>query len=82
MCVLFKKKKDFHMTLNLFVAFFCSDVFLRIERISASFYQMVCIYKRTVFFFSQHATQLGFFGSFGSLECRWCKREKRRGVKV
>lgn len=79
--VSFKKDFLFHMTPNLFVVFFWSDVFLRIERVSASFYQMVCIYKRTVclFFFSACNTQLGFFGSFGSLECRWCKREKRRG---
>lgn len=41
----------FHMTANLVAAFFSSDVFLHIERVSASFYQMVCIYKRTVLFF-------------------------------
>lgn len=64
--VSFKKDFLFHMTPNLFVAFFCSDVFLRIERVSASFYQMVCIYKRTVcfcFFFlsMQHTTWLFWF---------------------
>lgn len=30
-------------------------------------------------FLSACNTRLGFFGSFGSLACRWCKREKRRG---
>lgn len=43
----------------MLLAFLCSDVDLLIGRVSARFYQMVCIYKHTVF--SQHATHSSAF---------------------
>lgn len=70
------------MTPNLFVVFFCSDVFLRIERVCASFYQMVCIYTMCIFFFffySQHATHnLAFLVHLAVLSVGGV-REKRGG---
>lgn len=53
MALSLKKDFVFHMTPNLFVAFFCSDVFLRIKRVCWCVSDFVLVW---FCFFPQHAT--------------------------
>lgn len=65
----------------MLLAFLCSDVVFLMERASARFYQMVCIYKHSVLFFlffSQHATHSSaFLVHLAVLSVGGRKRERR-----